>query len=68
VEAAAALTGAGWPFLLGSAFGVPIVDPGLPTQRRTRQHGALLVLYGLYALFRPALKPVAGAAADTGVG
>jgi uncharacterized membrane protein YfcA len=31
--------------------------------------GALLILYSLYALARPALKPLAaGAAADTGVG
>lgn len=62
-----------WPFLLGGAFGVPIgvailtfVQPGL----MRAGIGGVLVLYSLYALLRPEIKPVpkAGAAADLGVG
>jgi uncharacterized protein len=62
-----------WPFLLGAAAGVPIgvtalawADPG-----HVRVGvGVFLVLYSLYAFFRPALKPVTGGgiAADAGVG
>lgn len=60
------------PFIVGGAIGVPAgtallttVDQG--TLRVTM--GILLVLYSLYGLLRPALKPVAGGvAADVGVG
>ena len=61
------------PFVLGAAIGVPVgvtlltwADP-----RSVRVGvGIFLVLYSLYAFFRPALKPVTGggAAADAGVG
>jgi uncharacterized membrane protein YfcA len=62
-----------WPFLLGSAVGVPI-GAGLltwanPAAVRTGI-GAVLVLYAIYGLTRPHLKPVpaAGPAADVGIG
>jgi uncharacterized membrane protein YfcA len=62
-----------WPFVLGAAIGVPI---GVTVLTWTNPNhvrvgvGAFLVLYSLYAFFRPALKPVAGggAAADASVG
>lgn len=61
-----------WPFLLGAAVGVPLgtalltwVDP----KYLRAGMGAFLVLYGIYGITRPALKPVqAGAAADVGAG
>jgi hypothetical protein len=61
-----------WPFLLGAAVGVPLgtalltwVDP----KYLRAGMGAFLVLYGIYGIMRPALKPVqAGAAADMGAG
>ena len=62
-----------WPFLLGGALGVPIgvmllawVDPG--TMRLAI--GAVLILYGAYALVHPAMQPIkrGGAAADAAVG
>ena len=62
-----------WPFVLGAAFGVPIGVTILtwtnPDHVRTGV-GAFLVLYSLYAWFRPAIAPVksGGAAADAGVG
>jgi uncharacterized membrane protein YfcA len=61
-----------WPFLLGGALGVPIGAAVLawadPVSVR-RGIGALLVVYSLYGLARPALKPLsAGAPADLGVG
>src|SRR5262245_63446266 len=60
------------PFIIGGALGVPAgtalvttVDQG--TLRLTM--GFLLVLYSLYSLIRPALKPVqAGVPADFAVG
>jgi hypothetical protein len=62
-----------WPFVLGAALGVP-VGVGILT-RVSPAHvragvGAFLVLYSLYALFRPAINPIkrGGAAADAGVG
>ena len=61
------------PFLLGAALGVPvgvgILTWASPAHVRTGV-GAFLVLYSLYALFRPAINPVraGGAAADAGVG
>jgi uncharacterized membrane protein YfcA len=62
-----------WPFVLGAAFGVPvgvsILTWANPTHVRMGV-GGLLVLYSLYAWFRPTIAPVkaAGAAADTRVG
>jgi uncharacterized membrane protein YfcA len=62
-----------WPFMLGAAIGVPIGVGILtwadPAHVRVGV-GAFLVLYSLYALFRPTINPVraGGAAADTGVG
>ena len=60
------------PFIIGGAIGVPIgtivltdIDPGW----LRGGVGLLLVLYGIYGLAQPALKPVpAGTAADTGIG
>ena len=62
-----------WPFLLGAALGVPvgvtILTWANPAQVRIGV-GVLLVLYSLYALFRPPIAPVkgGGVAADAGVG
>ena len=62
-----------WPFIAGAAIGVPVGVTVLtwanPAYVRAGV-GALLVLYSLYAWFRPALKPVTagGAAADAGIG
>jgi uncharacterized protein len=61
-----------WPFVAGAAFGVPIGVAILtwanPAYVRAGV-GVFLVLYSLYALFRPVLKPVAaGPAADIGAG
>ena len=61
-----------WPFLAGAAFGVPLGVAVLaiadPAHVRAGV-GVLLVLYSLYGLARPSLKPVAGGkAADAGVG
>src|SRR3954468_3293002 len=50
-----------WPFVLGAAFGVPlgvsILAWANPSYVRAGI-GLFLVLYSLYALFRPAIKPV----------
>jgi len=61
-----------WPFLVGAAIGVPvgvtILTWANPIHVRTGI-GIFLVLYSLYALFRPLTKiSVGGAAADAGVG
>ena len=62
-----------WPLVLGAALGVPvgvlILTFANPAYVRAGV-GALLVLYCLYALFRPAIAPVkaGGAAVDAGVG
>jgi uncharacterized protein len=62
-----------WPFLAGAAVGVPIgisiLGWASPAYVRAGI-GVLLILYSLYALFRPSLGPVTkgGAAADAGVG
>jgi len=61
-----------WPFILGSAIGVPVgtalltsIDQG--TLRITM--GVLLVLFSLYGLMRPAFRPVEGGIpAELGVG
>lgn len=62
-----------WPFVLGGAMGVPIGVAALawlaPAHVRSGI-GALLVLYAVYALARPAMPPISGggAAADAAVG
>jgi uncharacterized membrane protein YfcA len=61
------------PFVLGAALGVPvgvfILTWANPAHVRIGV-GVFLVLYSLYALFRPTIAPVkaGGAAADAGVG
>jgi uncharacterized membrane protein YfcA len=62
-----------WPFLLGAAFGVPvgvfILTWANPEHVRMTV-GVFLILYSLYALFRPAIPPVktVSPAVDAGVG
>jgi uncharacterized protein len=61
-----------WPFVAGAAIGVPvgvsILTLASPAYIRVGV-GVLLVLYSLYALFCPALKPVAaGPVGDFAVG
>jgi uncharacterized membrane protein YfcA len=62
-----------WPFVAGAALGVPvgvsILTWANPSHVRMGV-GTFLVLYSLYALFRPAMAPIkaGGAAADAGVG
>src|SRR5215472_11061465 len=50
-----------WPFVVGAAIGVPIGVSILtwanPTEVRAGI-GIFLILFSLYALFRPAMKPV----------
>jgi uncharacterized membrane protein YfcA len=61
-----------WPFVVGAAVGVPAGVAVLTSVNSAYVRfgtGVFLVLYSLYALARPALKPVAaGPAADIGVG
>ena len=62
-----------WPFVLGAAIGVPVgvADPDLANPAHVRIGvGVFLVLYSLYALFRPAIPPVKAASPvlDAGVG
>jgi uncharacterized membrane protein YfcA len=62
-----------WPFLVGAAIGVPL---GVAVLRYTNPGyvrigvGVVLILFSLYSLARPTLKPVSsgGALADAGVG
>jgi uncharacterized membrane protein YfcA len=62
-----------WPFVVGAAVGVPV---GVTLLTWAEPHsvrvgvGAFLIVYSLYAFFRPALKPVkgGGAMADAGIG
>jgi uncharacterized membrane protein YfcA len=62
-----------WPFVVGAAFGVPT---GVTLLTWSNPHtirvavGIFLVLYSLYAFFRPALKPlnIGGRQADAAVG
>jgi uncharacterized membrane protein YfcA len=62
-----------WPFVAGAAIGVPV---GVALLTWANPHsvrvgvGVFLVLYSLYAFFRPTLRPVigGGAVADAGVG
>jgi uncharacterized membrane protein YfcA len=62
-----------WPFLAGAALGVPVgvavLDWANPAHVRAAT-GVFLIVYSLYALARPPLKPtsVGGAPADAGVG
>ena len=62
-----------WPFLLGSAVGVPvgvaILGTASPGHLRAGI-GAFLMLYSIYGLMRPNLQPMTagGAPADTGAG
>jgi uncharacterized membrane protein YfcA len=61
-----------WPFLLGGAIGVPFGVAALgwasPIYMRAGV-GAVLVLYSIYGILRPALKPInAGQSVDVGVG
>jgi len=60
------------PFLIGAAAGVPlgVAILGFADPHDVRRGvGILLVLYSLYGLARPALKPIAaGAAADAAIG
>jgi uncharacterized protein len=62
-----------WPFVVGAAIGVPVGVTLLTWDNP--QHvkagvGIFLILYSLYALLRPAMKPITGggAAADAGIG
>jgi uncharacterized membrane protein YfcA len=62
-----------WPFFVGAALGVPL---GVAVLSWTRPDyvrtgvGVVLVLFSIYSLARPALKPIGGggALADAGVG
>jgi uncharacterized protein len=62
-----------WPFLAGGMLGVPLGVAVLawanPDYMRA-SIGALLILYGIYGLARPTMKPVlaGGLRADAGVG
>jgi uncharacterized protein len=62
-----------WPFIVGAAvgapFGVTLLTWANPQHVKVSV-GVFLVLYSLYALFRPAMGPIksAGAASDAGVG
>jgi uncharacterized protein len=62
-----------WPFIVGAAIGVPagvaVLTWANPACVRMGV-GVFLILYSLYAWFRPALKPVTsgGAAADASIG
>jgi uncharacterized membrane protein YfcA len=62
-----------WPFVTGAALGVPVGVSVLTWANPAHVRmgvGAFLVLYSLYALFRPAIAPVkaGGAAANAVVG
>jgi uncharacterized membrane protein YfcA len=52
-----------WPFLLGTALGVPLGVAALETidpSPMRRAVGALLILYSVYSFAKPALKPMPG--------
>jgi len=61
-----------WPFLIGAALGVPLGVAVLDWANADHVRiaiGAILILYSIYALARPAIKMTAGGApADAGVG
>jgi uncharacterized membrane protein YfcA len=62
-----------WPFLIGAVIGVPIgvniLTWANPTHVRAGI-GVFIILFSLYALFRPTMKPITagGAPADAGIG
>jgi len=62
-----------WPFLLGAAIGVPIgvaiLEWTNPSYLR-KAIGAVLMLYSIYGLARPTMRPIkgGGAGADAAVG
>jgi uncharacterized membrane protein YfcA len=62
-----------WPFVLGAAIGIPfgvaILTWASPKHVRAAV-GVFLILYSLYALIHPAIKPITigGVSADAGVG
>jgi uncharacterized membrane protein YfcA len=52
-----------WPFVVGSAIGVPLGTALLTSVNQETLRitmGVLLVLFSLYGLFRPAVRPVEG--------
>jgi uncharacterized protein len=62
-----------WPFLVGATFGVPlgVAVLGWASPDHVRVSiGAMLVLFSVYSLVRPAMKPIkgGGASADASVG
>jgi uncharacterized protein len=61
-----------WPFVFGAAIGVPVGVTLLTWANAQSVRvgvGIFLILYCLYAFFRPVLKPMTGgAAADAGIG
>jgi len=62
-----------WPFILGAAIGVPVgiaILGWANPAHVSASVGIFLVLYSLYALFRPKMASVTagGAAADAGIG
>jgi uncharacterized membrane protein YfcA len=62
-----------WPFLVGAALGVPlgVAILGWASPEHVRVSvGVVLVLFSLYSLVRPAMKPIkrGGASADASVG
>jgi uncharacterized membrane protein YfcA len=61
-----------WPFFIGAAVGVPVGVSVLTWANPAHVRagiGGFLVLYSLYALFRPAMNSIeGGVAADAGVG
>ena len=62
-----------WPFIVGAAIGVPVGVTVLTWSNPAIVRagvGVFLVLYSLYAFFRPPLKPIkgGGAIADASVG
>jgi uncharacterized membrane protein YfcA len=61
------------PFVIGAAFGVPIGVSALTVANPSHVRlgiGALLIVFSLWNLFRPPLRPIVwgGAVADGGVG
>jgi len=61
-----------WPFLLGGAVGVPVgiaILEWLNPRHLREGVGAVLVLYSLYSLFRPSLRPLnTNPVVDTAIG
>lgn len=57
-----------WPILVGVPVGVVVLDWANPDYMATV--GAVLILYSIYGLVRPTMKPIiaGGAPADTGIG